>query len=287
MTRFTRFPQTCIAAAFALASVSLVPCALASDKPAAGVVDALEKKYVVTQTTPDFAQITKDGTTMALKCAGVYSFPTTMTMVKPDNKVVDGKVQTPGMFVRTTWTKMGAHVLQAGEKVYITKIESKSELTGDMLKFTVLTVDQLDVSGSDAKKKYDAYVSFKFKKGYLDETPPDQVEQAIESVLAPDTGDDSKGSQPQQQAAAPAPPARPAAVEQGVPDGVPVHADGVETAADVGQHVRPVDQRRVDPQRQPFPNPLADGQQLDHVPQLAGQAEVGRVQRVDPLDGHV
>ena len=177
---------------------------LQAEKASSGLVEALEKKYVVTETTSDFAQITKDGTTMSMKCAGVYSIPSNL-MMKPDNKVVDGKVQAPGTLAKYTLVKMGAHVLQAGDKVYITKIESKSEMTGDLLKFTLLTVDPLDVSGSDAKKKYDAYVSFKFKKGYLDETPPEQVEQNIESVLAPE---EAAAPEPQQQAAAP--PARPA-----------------------------------------------------------------------------
>jgi hypothetical protein len=177
-----------------------------AEKPSTGVVEALERKYVVTQTTSDFAQITKDGTTMSMKCPGVYSIPSNL-MMKPDNKVVDGKVQAPGTLAKYTLVKMGAHVLQTGEKVYITKIESKSEMTGDSLKFTLLTVDELDVSGSDAKKKYDAYVSFKFKKGYLDETPPEQVEQTIESVLAPE---EAAAPEPQQQAAVPARPAAPA-----------------------------------------------------------------------------
>ena len=91
-----------------------------------GVIGALQKKYVVTETTPDREQITKDGTTMAMKCAGVYSMPSSV-MITPDNKVVDGKVQSPAMMTRLTWTKFGSHVLQTGDKVYITKIENKSE----------------------------------------------------------------------------------------------------------------------------------------------------------------
>lgn len=154
-----------------------------------GVVGVLQKKYLVTQMTPDHAQITKDGTTMVMKTAGVYSVPTTTMMMVPDNKVVDGKVQAPNMFLRVTLTKAGAHVLQTGDKVYITKLDSK----GDVLQFTVVTVDELDVQGQDAKKKYDANVSFHFKKGYLDEAPPEEVEQTIESVMAPDEGGDQGG----------------------------------------------------------------------------------------------
>lgn len=180
---------------------------LLAEKTSTGLVEALEKKYVVTETTSDAAQITKDGTTMSMKCAGVYSIPSNL-MMKPDNKVVDGKMQAPGTIAKYTLVKMGAHVLQTGDKVYITKIESKSEMTGDLLKFTLLTVDPLDVSGSDTKKKYEAYVSFKFKRGYLDETPPEQVEQTIESVLAPE---EAAAPEQQQQVAVPAKPAVPVA----------------------------------------------------------------------------
>lgn len=180
-----------------------------------GVISALQKKYVVTETSADNEQITKDGTTMAMKCAGVYGLPTSALM-KWDNKVVDGKVQKPNMFLSATLTKSGSHVFQTGDKVYITKMESKNESSGDSIKFTLLTVESLDVSGSDSKKKYDAIVTFKFKKGYLDDTPPDEVEQAIEAVLAPDTGSDDakeadKAGSGEQAKAQPAPKAAPAA----------------------------------------------------------------------------
>ncbi len=213
MDKFVRLFRCSVAP---LACMVWLPAlAAGSSGSSSGVISALEKKYVVTGTTPDFEQITKDGTTMAMKCAGVYSIPSNL-MIKPDNKVVDGKIQTPGMMVRVMWTKSGAHVLQTGDKVYITKMENKTEGNDDLLRFTLLTVDPLDVSGSESKKKYDAIVSFKFKKGYLEETPPEEVEQAIEAVLAPDTGsqDDAKSAAPEQPqhatakpAAAPAAPA--------------------------------------------------------------------------------
>ncbi len=219
--------RLCLSSSLALIGAVLVPArGVLAEKTQSGVVSALEKKYVVTETTPDFAQITKDGTTMAMKCPGVYSAPTSM-MVKPETKVVDGKVQAPAVLTRMTWTKMGAHVLQTGDKVYITKMEGKSELTGDVVRFTLLTVDELDVSGSQAKKKFEATVSFKFKKGYLEETPPDQVEQTIESVLAPDEGGSetksAEAAAPTQPSARPGAPLRQQAVAP-TPAAVPVAA---------------------------------------------------------------
>jgi hypothetical protein len=189
-----------------------------------GVVSAIEKKYLVTETSADREQVTKDGTTMVMKCAGVYSTPSSIIVI-PDNQVEDGKIKSMNFFLKSMYEKSGAHVLQTNDKVYITKIESKSDPKGDALKFTVLTVEDIDAGGS--QKKFDAFITFRFKKGYLDDTPPDEVEQAIEAIMAPDSGNDeakdggkSGGGQPQAQqqnqtqqqtAVAPPPPPPPAA----------------------------------------------------------------------------
>ena len=184
--------KSTLLASAALAFIAVAPVQSASAADSSGVVSALQKKYVVTETTPDREQITKNGTTMSMKSAGIYSLPTS-DIVVPDNKVTEGKIQSPSMFVRLTWTKMGSHVLQSGEKVYVTKIASKDDSGGEVLQFTILTVDSLDASGQSSQKKYTANVSFKFKKGYLSEAAPDDVEQAVEAVLAPDTDSDKIG----------------------------------------------------------------------------------------------
>ena len=220
-----------------------------------GVVGVLQKKYLVTQMTPDHAQITKDGTTMVMKTAGVYSVPVTTMIMVPDNKVVDGKVQAPNMFLRVTLTKAGAHVLQTGDKVYITKLDNK----GDVLQFTVVTVDDLDVQGQDAKKKFDANVSFHFKKGYLDEAPPEEVEQTIESVMAPDEGGDQAGGNdnataqqqqgppqrqaPQQQAPAPRPVAvaAPAPAPAGPPPPISIGESSSQVLQALGMPLQMID----------------------------------------------
>jgi hypothetical protein len=214
---------------------SLVPVALGclilmtakAEATTSGVVTAIEKKYAVTEMTADYTQVTKDGTTMAVKCAGIYGMPTGMMMsTPPDNQVIDGKLKPPSGFEKVFLAKLGAHVLQTGDKIYITKIDSREDAKGDILKFSILTVESLDVTGQDAKKKFSASVSFRFKKGYLDDTPPDEVEATVEAVLAPDTGSDqaqsgnsgesqsnAQSAPPQQQqaaAASPPPPPPPA-----------------------------------------------------------------------------
>jgi hypothetical protein len=135
--------------------------------------------------------------------------------MEPDNTVLNGSVKSASMFTKMTLVKMGSHVLQTGDKVYITKIESKGS-SSDELRVSILSVDPLDVAGGDAQKRYKAVLSFKFKKGYLDETPPEEVEAAVEAILSPDTGsDDSQGGGDGDQAQGP-PPAAPAPPPQRV-----------------------------------------------------------------------
>jgi hypothetical protein len=181
-----------------LASAALLAAGFApgtnawADKPASGVVEALQRKYTVTQMTPDNQQVTKDGTTMVMKCAGVYTLPST-AMMEPDNTVQNGSLKGASMIAKMTYVKFGTHVLQSGEKVYITKIENKNG-SGDELRLTILSVDPLDLSDGSGQQRFKGVISFKFKKGYLDETPPEEIEAAVEAILSPDTGgDDAQG----------------------------------------------------------------------------------------------
>ncbi|HZZ39428.1 MAG TPA: hypothetical protein VFE06_09870 [Acidobacteriaceae bacterium] len=192
---------------------------------------------------------------MSMKCAGIYALPSS-SMMEPDNKVVDGKVQPPSMLARVTLTKMGTHVLQTGDKIYITKIESKGD-AGDQLRFSLLTVDSLDVNGQDQQARYKAVISFKFKKGYLDDAPPDDVEQAVEAVLAPDTGgDDSQGGDsagqnqgppagapgsppPPQRAVAPPPP--PPAAPAGPPPTISIGESSTRVLQAMGMPLQMID----------------------------------------------
>ena len=206
--------------------------------PASGVVEALQKKYQITQTTTDSEQVTKDGTTMVVKCAGIYSFPAT-SMILPTSTVVDGSIKSASTFTRMTWERMGSHVLQDGDKVYITKIENKGN-SGDELRFNIVTVNDMDaVDGS--QKKFRAVVSFKFKNGYLDETPPGQVEQAIEAILAPDTGDDSQaaggagGAGQARATAQPAPPPPPPPQRAAAPPPPPPAPAGPPPTISIGE----------------------------------------------------
>ena len=217
-----------------------------------GVVAAIEKKYLVTEVSASQDQITKDGTTMSLKCAGVYSLPTNQMLTRPDNIVAEGKIKSPSMMAKYTFETLGAHVLQTGEKVYITKIEDKTDSKGDVLKFSLLTADSLDVRGQSAQKKYSATVSFHFKKGYLDEAPPEDVEQAIEAVMAPDSGSDQAQSGggaaapvqqpvPPRQAAVGAPPPPPPAAPVGPPPTITIGESSTQVLQAMGMPQQMID----------------------------------------------
>lgn len=191
--------------------------AFAFDKGATdGVVGVLQKKYTLTALTADKTQVTHDGVQLSLKQSGVYS-TSCKNFVFPDNKVEDGKVGKQNVFISATLTKMHAHVLQTGEKIYVTKIESKADGKNDILKFTVASVE--DIDGGEGSERYCATVSYKLKKGLLNEGSPDDIEQTVETVLAPgdDSGGNSKLDSASNSAAASAPNPAPAPASAPVP----------------------------------------------------------------------
>lgn len=171
--------------AVAISSLA-APSAFAFDKGSTdGVVGVLLKKYTLTETTYDKAQITHQGAALSMKQAGVYSGPA-KSIVVWNSTVQDGKVLKQNIFMSSSCGKAHCHVLQSDEKVYVTKIESKDDPKNDVLKFSIVSVE--DIDGGDGAERYGATVTFKFKKGYLAEASPEDVEQAVEAVMAPDDG---------------------------------------------------------------------------------------------------
>ena len=195
-------------------SAIAAPSAFAFEKGSTdGVVGVLLKKYTLTETTMDKTQITHDGAQLSLKQAGVYSTPA-KGFLNLDNKVQEGKVQKQNFFVSASCAKSHCHVFQSGEKVYVTKIESKA----DDLKFNIISVE--DIDGGDGAQRYQASVTFKLKHGLLTEGSPDDIEQIVETVLAPaeDSGGDAKQDTASNNAPAkPAPPVQHAAAAPAPP----------------------------------------------------------------------
>jgi hypothetical protein len=200
---------------------------------AGGLVKALEKKYAITGTSFDHQQITKDGTTMSMQRAGVFAFPV-LPLPVGDNHVADGVVHGPSPFFQGN-----SHVLQTGDQVYILKIDVTSKKQ-DEIRFVVLTVNSFDIPAQQTQGKYYANVVFQFKKGYLDDAPPQEVEQAIEAVLAPESGSSNNaggsgggGQAPPVQSQQRAQPAPPAPAAQAAPASPPPTISIGESTTDV------------------------------------------------------
>jgi hypothetical protein len=94
-------------------------------------------------------------------------------------------------------------------------------------------------------------VSFHFKKGYLDEAPPEDVEQAIEAVMTPDSGSDQAQSAggaappaqqpfpPRQAVAAPPPP--PPAAPAGPPPTITIGESSTQVLQAMGMPQQMID----------------------------------------------
>jgi hypothetical protein len=159
------------------------------------LVGALKIKYPITETTPDRSQITQAGIVMRIVKDGISAQPWD-TLITFDNPIADGAVQHHSRWVelaQSTQARLGQTrnlmVLKPGDTVYITRIESKTESKDDLLKIAILTCDALDVDDGASQKRYAATISFKMPKNSLMESGPDQVEQAMEVVLAPYASD--------------------------------------------------------------------------------------------------
>jgi len=175
------------------------------------LLSVLQKRYVPTQTTFDRSQLTSIGTVLTVQVAGINSEPWG-TIINLDNKVADGKVQPGshwGQLVKTT----NMYVLQPGDKVYVTKIESKQEANDDLLRMSILTCAPRPLT-TGGQNRYVASVSFKLPKNALAESSPDQVEQIVDAVLSPDGASAPQAAAPVAAGAAPASPTQTISIGQ-------------------------------------------------------------------------
>jgi len=196
-----------------VAASGSIPLAAATGQD--GMVSALKIKYPITQTSPDHTQIAQQGIVMHIVKNGINARPWD-SLMSFDNLIVDGAVQQRSRwigFTQTTEARLGQGknllILQPGNKVFISKIESRSESKDDLLNVSILSCDPLPVDDGASQKRYVATLSFKMPKNSLAESAPDQIEQMVETMLAPDSMDAGDNKNPVA-SAAPAKP-RPAA----------------------------------------------------------------------------
>ena len=186
-----------------IAALACLTLAYAAAPSRDALLAALQARYQITSNT------NSPGTVLTIQQVGINAFPIG-TLIIPDTKVEKGKVKPPGFMGEMLKTPY-VRGLNAGDKVFISKIEAKN----DQVKVSLATCDVYDVdyNGTMQQKRYLAVLTFRFPKEYLDKATPADVEQAIEAVLAPDAA-----MQQQPAATAPAtpePPSNPPTVSLG------------------------------------------------------------------------
>jgi hypothetical protein len=174
--------------------LAITPAALAQDNP--DLVAALKKKYRITEINSQ-GVAANPGTVLTVEADGINAEPYP-TMITFENPVVDGQVkQRSKGFGLLKSTNL--QILQPGQKVYITKINSSSQSQDDSLKVTILTTDAVlaTYSGSygghyQTAKRYSTTLAFKLPKGALTQLSVDDASKTIEAVLSVNPADQGR-----------------------------------------------------------------------------------------------
>ncbi len=171
--------------ALLLLTISVVPAAMAQDN----LVAALKSKYRLTEINMQ-GVAANPGTVFAIEADGINAEPYP-TMITFENPVVNGQVkQRSKAFGLIKSTNL--QILQPGQKVYVTKINSGSESHDDSLKVTILTTDAVLATYTNgayggqyqAAKRYSTTLAFKVPKGTLEQMSVDDASKMIEAVLS-------------------------------------------------------------------------------------------------------
>jgi hypothetical protein len=132
--------------ALLLFALACGPLAMA-DTDQDGLVSVLKTKYPITETSPDHTQIAQAGVVMRIVKSGISAHPWE-SLMNFDNLIIDGAVQQRSRWVeltKTTEARLGQGknllMLKPGDKVYITRIEAKTEAKDDLLKISILSCD--------------------------------------------------------------------------------------------------------------------------------------------------
>jgi hypothetical protein len=174
-------------------ALSMTPAAVAQDD----LVAALKKKYHLTEINMQ-GVAAHPGTVLAIEADGINAEPYP-TMITFENPVVDGQVKQRSKgfgLIKST----NLQILQPGQKVYITKINSSSQSHDDDLKVTILTCDAVLATFTNgtyggqyqAAKRYSTTLAFKLPKGTLAQLSVDDASKMIEAVLSVNPADQGR-----------------------------------------------------------------------------------------------
>jgi hypothetical protein len=192
MPSYVRRATVGIFSVFTLA-LSMTPVAVAQND----LVAALKSKYRLTEINMQ-GVAANPGTVLTIEGDGINAEPYP-TMVTFENPVVDGQVKqrSKGLgLLKST----NVQILQPGQKVYITKINSSSQSHDDDLKVTILTCDAVLATFTNGTyggqyqtaKRYSTTLAFKLPKGSLAQLSVDDASKMIEAVLSVNPADQGR-----------------------------------------------------------------------------------------------
>lgn len=169
--------------------ISLAPLALGQES----LVEGLKHKYRLSEINAQ-GVVANPGTVLTIEADGINAEPYP-TMITFENPVVDGQVKqrSKGLgFLKSS----NLQILQPGQKVYITKINSGTSAQEDSLKITILTSDAVlarfssgAYSSYQTPKRYSTTLAFKVPKGSLSTMSVDEASKVIEAVLSVNPAD--------------------------------------------------------------------------------------------------
>jgi hypothetical protein len=175
-------------------ALNMTPAAVAQGDLAA----ALKQKYRLTEINMS-GVAANPGAVLTIEADGINAEPYP-TMITFENPVVDGQVKQRSK----GWGLIKSpnlQILQPGQKVYITKINTSSESKDDDIKVTILTCDAVLATFTNgtyggqyqAAKRYSTTLAFKLPKGSLADMSVDAASKMIEAVLSYNPADQRRG----------------------------------------------------------------------------------------------
>ena len=179
--------------------VAVAICGVAGGQDASRTLESQLKTILkITEVEWVGNNVTRQGTVVRLT-QGNLLFATPRNQRICAATVTETDRQIPGSGCRFLMKAVGAF-LQAGQKLYITKI--RANMAEDIVSLDLVEA-AIVPSGVPAQPSFGTGVKFVFSKGYLGKADAGQIAEMINSLLPVDTGQ----APPPQQAAAPEPPA--------------------------------------------------------------------------------
>jgi hypothetical protein len=154
--------------------------------PPASLEDQLKAYYKLARVQSDAngPGVVEQGTVLVIQRGGILGIPPVSLGVCAA-KYQNGDLQPPGRFCEARFNKV-SRSFPVQERVYVTKIDVKSEKDNDTIRFSITACDACN--GVNPPSMYKSAVDFVFPRGYLDGASAAQLEDIIGQVFAIDKG---------------------------------------------------------------------------------------------------